>query len=62
MRGRALQKLCKVIFGPNNLTGTDFRDVMAWRVKRQSAQELEGGVLIQFVVTSHALGRWLIKT
>lgn len=57
MRGRALQKLCKVVFGRNNLTGTDFRDVMAWRVKRQGAQELEGGVLIQFVVTSHALGK-----
>ena len=56
-RGRALQKLCKVIFGRNNLIGTDFLDVMAWRVERQSIQEFGGGVLIQFVVTNHALGK-----
>ena len=38
MRGRALQKLCKVVFGSNNLTGTDFRDVMAWRVNPNVAE------------------------
>ena len=56
-RGMALQKLCGVIFGRNNLVGTDFRDILAWNVERKSVQEVEGGVLIQFVITNHALGK-----
>ena len=54
----ALKKLGAALFGNNNLTGTDFKDLAAKRVKR-AFQQGDEGVRIQFTVSSHALGKVL---
>ena len=54
----ALKKLGAALFGSNNLTGTDFKDVTVQQVSRDFQQGDEG-VRIQFTVSSHALGKVL---
>ena len=54
---RALRVLCARIFGRNNLIGSDFADVSAWTVKQKFPQDPGGGMLIQFSISHHALGK-----
>lgn len=54
---RALQVLCARIFDRNNLIGSDFADVSAWTVERKFTQDRGGGMLIQFAISHHALGK-----
>ena len=53
---RAMRKLCEAIFGPSNLTGTDFADVNVTRVDREFEQD-RAGVRIEFTVSNDALGK-----
>ena len=53
---RALQTLGAALFGRNNLIGSDFDDVGAWKVERKFAQD-GNGILIQFSVAWHAIGK-----
>ena len=55
--GRAAKELCRIIGGRNNLVGTDFADGKAWKIKRPFAQDPEGGYLIQFAISHHAIGK-----
>ncbi len=56
-KGRAVQQLGRIIFGRNNLIGTDFEDAKALRIERKFTQDSHGGVLIQFSISNHALGK-----
>ena len=56
-KGRAVQQLGRIIFGRNNLIGTDFEDAKALRIERKFTQDPHGGVLIQFAISNHALGK-----
>ena len=60
-KARALQKACREIFGRNNLIGTDFDDAKALRVERPFLQDSRGGVLLQFTISNHALGKIMTK-
>ena len=54
----AMRKLCAAIFGRNNLIGTDFDDVKAFRVTGRNLHQSEGeGIHICFTVSTHALGK-----
>ena len=53
---QAVRTLCSAIFGPNNLSATDFADVRAWQIARRFSQD-NNGVMIQFCVSNHALGK-----
>ena len=55
-RIQALRTLCAAIFGRSNLIGTDFADVDAYNIERRFSQG-ESGVLLQFSISSHALGK-----
>ena len=55
-RRMAIQKIGKIIFGRNNLTASDFADARAFEVERPFFQD-RAGVLIQFVISHHALGK-----
>jgi hypothetical protein len=39
------------------LIGSDFADISAWTVKREFPQDPGGGMLIQFSISHHALGK-----
>ena len=54
---RALRTLCAKIFGRNNLIESDFEDVSVWRIERHFEQDSHGGLLIQFSISYHALGK-----
>ena len=56
-KSRAVQQLGRIIFGRNNLIGTDFEDAKALRMERKFTQDAHGGVLIQFSISNHALGK-----
>ena len=56
-KSRALLELGRIIFGRNNLIGSDFEDAKALRIKRKFVQDSAGGILIQFSVSCHALGK-----
>ena len=51
-----LRKLGPALFGHNNLMGSDFADVSAYRVNRDFPQD-QTGILIQFVVSNDAVGK-----
>ena len=51
-----LRKLGSALFGRNNLIGSDFADVSAYRVHRDFPQD-QTGILIQFVVSNHAVSK-----
>ena len=55
-RRQAIQKIGKILFGRNNLIPSDFADARAFEVERPFFQD-RAGVLIQFVVSHHALGK-----
>ena len=55
-RAAALQKIGRIIFGRNNLIGTDFADAKALRVERDFMQSKDG-IFIQFTISHHALGK-----
>lgn len=55
--GTQLQSLGRLIFGRNNLIGSDFAHAKAWEIKHEFPQDPGGGVLIQFAVSYHALGK-----
>ena len=55
-RAAALQKFGRILFGPNNLIGTDFADAKALRVERDFMQGKDG-VFIQFSVSHHAINK-----
>ena len=54
-KGSELQRVGRHIFGRNNLIGTDFEDVSAWKIDRKFVQTSSGGILIQFAISHHAL-------
>ena len=54
-KGSELQRVGRHIFGRNNLIGTDFEDVSAWKIDRKFLQTSSGGILIQFAISHHAL-------
>lgn len=56
-RTRAVRILCSRIFGRNNLIESDFEDMDAWKVQREYKQASSGGVLVQFSISLHALGK-----
>ena len=57
-----LRTMCRAIFGseecPTNLIGSDFKDIRVMEISRDFAQA-ETGVLIQFVISNHALEKVL---
>ena len=59
---RALRTMCRAIFGsedrPTNLIGSDFKDIRVMQISRDFAQA-ETGVLVQFVISNHALEKVL---
>ena len=55
---QALQALGRALFGKNNLIASDFQQTSAKNVKLNFLQDSEG-VLIQFAVSHHALGKAL---
>ena len=57
---RSLRTLCEAIFQRSNLISTDFADCSAWNVERTFWQG-EGGVLIQFAISHHALGKLMTE-
>ena len=56
-RTQAVRILCSRIFGRNNLISSDFEDVDVWKVEREYTQTSSGGVLVQFSISLHALGK-----
>ncbi len=54
----AMRQLCEAIFGRNNLIGTDFDDVKAFRVEGRDLHQSGGsGIHICFTVSWHAIGK-----
>ena len=53
---RALMTLGKAVFDRNNLIVTDFEDTKAFQIEREFSQG-QTGVLIQFSISHHALGK-----
>ena len=52
----AVRDICAAVFGRNNLIDSDFEDAKGEIVDRQFLQS-ERGLLIQFCVSTHALGK-----
>ena len=55
-KGQAVKKLCGLI-GRGNMIASDFADMKAWEVERPFPQDSGGGVLVQFTISHHALGK-----
>ncbi len=51
------QVVGRLLVDRSNLIGTDFADVSASKTEREFPQDTGGGVLIQFAVSHHAIGK-----
>ena len=52
----ALKEVCRAIAGFSNAIPTDFHGIKAWEINRKFTQG-EGGLLIQFAISNHAIGK-----